>query len=100
MSSFCDQCGSPIELYNHPVDLFVAQFIGTPAMNVVVANVVSCDGSPAVRIGAHTVALGDAGLRALPGVEQMVGRRVALGFRPEAVRRDPAGRQVLHDARC
>ena len=89
------QCGSPIELYNHPVDLFVAQFIGTPAMNVVVATVVSHDGLPAVRIGSHTVALGEAGLRALHGVEQLVGRRVALGFRPEAVRRDPAGPLVV-----
>jgi multiple sugar transport system ATP-binding protein len=89
------QCGSPIELYNDPVDLFVAQFIGTPAMNVVVATVVSDDGSPAVRIGAHNVALGDAGLHALPGVERIVGRRVALGFRPEAVRRDPGGPLVV-----
>ena len=89
------QCGSPIELYNHPVDLFVAQFIGTPAMNVVVATVVSHDGLPAVRIGSHTVALGEAGRRALHGVEQLVGRRVALGFRPEAVRRDPGGPLVV-----
>ena len=89
------QCGSPIELYNHPVDLFVAQFIGTPAMNVVVATVVSHDGLPAVRIGSHTVALGEVGLRALHGVEQLVGRRVALGFRPEAVRRDPGGPLVV-----
>jgi multiple sugar transport system ATP-binding protein len=89
------QCGSPIDVYDHPVDLFVAQFIGSPPMNVVAATVVVSDGSPAVRIGAHTVALGDEGLHALPGVEQMMGRRVALGFRPEAVRRDPDGPLVV-----
>jgi multiple sugar transport system ATP-binding protein len=89
------QCGSPIELYDHPVDLFVAQFIGSPPMNVVAGTVVTHDGAPAVRIGSHTVALGDEGLGALPGVEQLVGRRVALGFRPEAVRRDQDGPLVV-----
>jgi len=89
------QRGSPIELYDHPVDLFVAQFIGSPPMNVVAATVVTHDGAPAVRIGSHTVALGDEGLHALPGVEQLVGRRVALGFRPEAVRRDRDGSLVV-----
>jgi multiple sugar transport system ATP-binding protein len=89
------QCGSPIELYDHPVDLFVAQFIGSPPMNVVAGTAVTHDGAPAVRIGSHTVALGDEGLHALPGVEQLVGRRVALGFRPEAVRRDQDGPLVV-----
>ena len=89
------QCGSPIELYDHPVDLFVAQFVGSPPMNVVAGTVVTHDGAPAVRIGSHTVALGDEGLHALPGVEQLVGRRVGLGFRPEAVRRDQDGPLVV-----
>ncbi|HTH06846.1 MAG TPA: ABC transporter ATP-binding protein, partial [Ilumatobacteraceae bacterium] len=89
------QVGTPIELYDHPVDVFVAQFIGTPPMNIVAATVVDVDGALAVRIGPHIVALGHEGIRALPGVEQMVGRRVALGFRPESVRRDPNGPIVV-----
>ena len=89
------QCGTPIDLYEHPVDLFVAQFIGSPPMNVVVATVVTHDGVVAVRIGPFTVPLGEDGERALPGVERMVGRRVALGFRPESVRRDPEGPIVV-----
>jgi multiple sugar transport system ATP-binding protein len=89
------QCGTPIDLYDDPVDLFVAQFIGSPPMNVVAATVVESDGSPAVRIGGQTVVLGDEGRRGLPGVERMFGRRVALGFRPEALRRDPRGPLVV-----
>jgi multiple sugar transport system ATP-binding protein len=89
------QCGTPIELYEHPVDLFVAQFIGTPPMNVVAGKVISRDGALAVRLGPFTVPLGEEGERALPGVEQMVGRRVAVGFRPESVRRDPHGPIVV-----
>jgi multiple sugar transport system ATP-binding protein len=89
------QCGTPIDLYDHPVDLFVAQFIGMPPMNVVAATVIAPDGAPALRIGSRTVALGDEGVRALPGVEQLVGRRVGLGFRPESVRRDPDGPLIV-----
>ena len=89
------QVGAPIELYEEPVDLFVAQFIGTPPMNIVAARVITVDEALAVRIGPHIVPLGDEGVRALPGIERMVGRRVALGFRPESVRRDPNGPIVV-----
>ncbi len=89
------QVGTPIELYDHPVDVFVAQFIGSPPMNIVAATVTTVDDAPAVRIGPHVVPLGDDGVRALPGVGQMIGRRVALGFRPESVRRDPNGPIVV-----
>ncbi len=89
------QIGTPIDLYEHPVDMFVAQFIGTPPMNLVAATVTTIDGAPAVRIGSHVVALGDEGLRGLPGVEQIIGRRVALGFRPESVRCDARGQLVV-----
>ena len=89
------QCGTPIELYQRPVDLFVAQFIGTPAMNVVEARVVIVDDLPAVRIGAHVVELDEIAHARLPGLAQLVGRRVGLGFRPEAVRRDPDGPLVV-----
>ena len=79
------QCGTPIELYERPVDLFVAQFIGTPTMNVVAARVVTVDDLPAVRIGAHDVELDEIALARLPGVAQLVGpscRASASGQRP------------------
>ena len=89
------QCGAPIELYKHPIDLFVAQFIGTPPMNVVEARVVTVDDRPAVRVGAHVIELDEIALARLSGLTQLVGRRVGLGFRPESVRRDPDGPLVV-----
>ena len=31
-----EQTGAPLELYDHPVNLFVAEFIGSPAMNLII----------------------------------------------------------------
>ncbi len=45
------QCGPPSELYEHPVDLFVGQFIGSPSMNVLEATVVGTPDAPALRVG-------------------------------------------------
>jgi multiple sugar transport system ATP-binding protein len=89
------QCGTPIELYDHPIDLFVAQFIGSPPMNVVEARVLSRDGRMALAVGSHTVDLHDATLSGTPDLLQMHGRRVGLGFRPESVQRDPNGQFVV-----
>jgi multiple sugar transport system ATP-binding protein len=65
------QLDSPQTLYREPVNLFVAEFIGSPAMNLVEAEV--ADGR--VRFGEH----------ALPadGLAGYEGRKVALGIRPE-----------------
>jgi len=41
------QVGTPRELYENPANLFVAQFIGSPRMNVVPAQTVALDGAPA-----------------------------------------------------
>jgi multiple sugar transport system ATP-binding protein len=89
------QCGTPLELYDDPVDLFVATFIGAPPMNLVAATVTNLDGCPALRIGHHTVMLGRRANDRFPGLRDLTGRRVALGFRPEAVRRDPDGPFVV-----
>ena len=68
------QLDTPQSLYRTPVNLFVAEFIGSPAMNLVEARV---DGGK-VRFGAHTLSLdGRSGLAAYEG------RKVALGIRPE-----------------
>jgi multiple sugar transport system ATP-binding protein len=89
------QCGSPIELYEHPVDLFVAQFIGSPPMNVVEARVEAGDGRAALRVGAHRLELDDTTLSRAPGLIERAGRRVGLGFRPESLRRDENGPLVV-----
>ena len=74
-----EQVGAPLELYEHPVNLFVAGFIGSPKMNFVGAEVVSASNAAAevrLRSGAVIRAEVDAG-GARPGDQ------VTLGIRPE-----------------
>jgi multiple sugar transport system ATP-binding protein len=88
------QCGPPLELYEHPVDLFVGQFIGSPSMNVFEATVIGTPDAPALRVGRQSVALDDVALARLPVVRRLVGHKVAFGVRPEALHRDVAGSLV------
>jgi multiple sugar transport system ATP-binding protein len=79
------QCASPQDLYRTPTNLFVAQFIGSPSMNVMKATVVETDGHISLAIGSQSLPLDAAAIAALPGVTSMVGRDVAFGVRPEAL---------------
>ena len=82
-----EQVGSPLELYHHPANLFVAGFIGSPRMNLVPATIV--EAAP----GATIVALPSGNRLSIP-VEpgaSRAGDAVTLGIRPEALRPDPAG---------
>lgn len=85
------QCAAPQVLYLRPDNLFVAQFIGSPSMNVVQATVIEVDGSPALKVGSQTVHLDDAALKRLAGLGAMVGRDVAFGVRPEALGKEGTG---------
>jgi len=77
------QVAPPQELYQRPANLFVAAFIGSPAMNLVRAAVVEGDGGLAVSFGGHTLRVGDKALEAYPGLAAKVGSDVVLGLRPE-----------------
>jgi multiple sugar transport system ATP-binding protein len=82
-----EQVGSPLDLYHHPANLFVAGFIGSPRMNLLPARVVGADGmgiAVDLPTGGRVVVPAQAGL-AKPG------DAVTLGIRPEALRPDPAG---------
>jgi multiple sugar transport system ATP-binding protein len=81
-----EQVGSPLELYHHPRNLFVAGFIGSPKMNFIPVNVT------AVNDSGTTVQLpGDATVTipVKPG-SLPVGDRATLGIRPEHLRIDQA----------
>ena len=77
-----EQVGKPSEVYHRPASLFVADFIGSPAMNLIKG-----------RFDANGNFLhGKGGMLHLPGAAGIAaGRDVTLGVRPEAVRRVEAG---------
>jgi multiple sugar transport system ATP-binding protein len=77
------QVAPPQELYDHPVNLFVGGFIGSPAMNMVEATLERADGGLAVRMGSQRLALGEETLSAHPGLRAYEGRDVIVGIRPE-----------------
>jgi multiple sugar transport system ATP-binding protein len=80
---FLQQVDAPQTLYDRPVNLFVAGFIGSPAMNLFESKVVETDGGLGVTIGSATVRLPDAVLSQRPGLRAHAGRPVVLGIRPE-----------------
>jgi multiple sugar transport system ATP-binding protein len=75
-----EQIGSPLELYDHPANLFVAGFIGSPAINILAGKAeqggfVANDGT---RI-------------ALPSLARVAAGDIKIGIRPEHFRIDPKG---------
>jgi multiple sugar transport system ATP-binding protein len=75
------QVDGPQALYNSPVNLFVAGFIGSPAMNFATATLVRDDG-PAVTFAGHRLAIPPSLLTARPGLDDYFGRQLILGIRP------------------
>jgi len=86
---YVQQLGTPAEIYNTPANVYVATFMGSPAMNVVKARVVVQNGAP------------HAAVKGADGVEQLLpfsqanlaewdGRDILLGIRPESIT-DPEG---------
>ena len=81
------QVDSPQNLYETPVNLFVAGFIGSPQMNFIDAVLEKKDGKLALTFGKdennrHTVVLPEK-KAATEGLENYVGKEVILGIRPE-----------------
>jgi multiple sugar transport system ATP-binding protein len=76
------QVDTPQDLFDHPVNLFVGGFIGSPSMNTVMARVVSGDDDLTVTFAGYQLAVPEAVVRANPGIEAYVGREVIIGIRP------------------
>jgi len=71
------QVGTPEELYTHPANLFVAGFIGSPAMNFV--TVTTAGGE--LMMGQTRLSLGGEPARVVAA--QIPGKSLTIGFRPE-----------------
>jgi multiple sugar transport system ATP-binding protein len=80
-SGVLQQVDQPQALYSRPDNLFVAAFIGSPAMNLYEASLT--EGACAVRIGSQELALPAACLDAHPGLQRYADKKIVLGLRPE-----------------
>ncbi len=77
------QVAPPQELYLAPANLFVASFIGSPAMNLILSRV-SVDGDRvSVSFGEHHLLLAPAAVERYPGLLERDGTEVIVGVRPE-----------------
>ena len=87
------QVGTPAEIYNPPANLFVADFMGSPSMNLLKARVARENGRAVLKLvqtGAKEVTLAPPRITAAPLQD---GRDLILGIRPEAITdRDGADR--------
>lgn len=73
---YIEQSGTPMEIYDHPNNLFVAQFIGSPSMNILECKVDE-------RSGSHVAICNDVALP-LPANRQLqAGQQIYYGIRPE-----------------
>ena len=81
---FIQQIGTPQEVFNHPYNLFVAEFIGSPKMNIFDANLVKNDGKYAVELGGMTVELSEEKQAAL-AKNNVQPKAIKLGVRPEHI---------------
>jgi multiple sugar transport system ATP-binding protein len=72
------QVDVPQRLYKHPANLFVAEFIGSPAMNLVGVDIERDNGRLVAAFDDNRLAIDEP-----EGVERFVGKRVILGVRPE-----------------
>ena len=81
---FIQQIGTPQEVFNHPYNLFVAGFIGTPQMNMFDAKLVKENGKYAVKLANATVVLSDEKQEKL-AAKNVAEQDIVLGVRPEHI---------------
>ena len=74
-----EQVGTPMEVYNHPVNKFVAEFIGSPQMNMLSVEVLQKDTGPILKFGRCEIPL--------KSVAAEHGTKLLMGVRPERQKR-------------
>ena len=93
---YIQQIGTPQEVFHHPYNLFVAEFIGSPQMNVFDAKLKMVDGKYAVELGGYTVVLSDE-KQARLAANNVAEQEIKLGVRPEHILLNDAGVDAVVD---
>ena len=84
---FIQQIGTPQEVFNHPYNLFVAGFIGSPQMNFFDAKLQKENGKYAIELGGYVVELSEEKQAAL-NANNVAPQNITLGIRPEHITLD------------
>ena len=85
------QVGTPLELYERPENEFVAQFIGSPAMNLLSGEIVETGQQTRVKLDGGGTALAD-----VPTTESDRGKKVNVGVRPEDLTETDGEDYIFH----
>ena len=85
------QVDTPQRVYANPANLFVATFIGSPAMNVVEGRLDRQEDNVICRIGTYPLRLPDTLVASQPDIEGAIGQTFAVGVRPEAIALSSSG---------
>ena len=91
------QVDTPQNLYDFPVNLFVAGFIGTPQMNFITAKLVEEGSELFVTFGASKIKV-PAEKANNPALKEYIGQEVIVGIRPECLYDDPAHVSSMPDS--
>jgi multiple sugar transport system ATP-binding protein len=87
------QVGTPLEVYNNPVNMFVGRFLGSPSMNIIPATVGSADGNAVLRTAGGPLPV----TGAMVAADQLsADRAVNIGIRPEDIVIAPGHDTGLH----
>jgi multiple sugar transport system ATP-binding protein len=79
------QVDTPQRLFDAPANLFVATFMGSPAMNLATATLVSDDGGPAVMVADYKLPVPERAIAAHPGLERYLDKDLIVGLRPSSL---------------
>jgi multiple sugar transport system ATP-binding protein len=77
------QVAEPQVLYDRPLNLFVAGFIGSPAMNMLDAELANADGGMELQVGRQRLSLDAESVSRRPALRHYAGGPVVVGIRPE-----------------
>ncbi|MDH3539240.1 MAG: sn-glycerol-3-phosphate ABC transporter ATP-binding protein UgpC [Acidimicrobiia bacterium] len=79
------QVGPPTELFNAPVNLFVAGFIGSPGMNLLYGVLENRGQDVWLKAGEYELRVDNRSLDAHPGIENRMNEELVVGIRPHAM---------------